>query len=60
MSERFEVVIRWTIADIKALKPKWSDDRCEEFLQFNEESFHDVSNPHGWEVWEQMADEEND
>jgi hypothetical protein len=39
--KREVIIIKWTIEDIKNVKPEWSDDKCEEFLSSIEDGLQD-------------------
>ena len=43
-------VINWCGADIKALKPDWSDERCISWLESYSRSLEERSIELGWEV----------
>lgn len=51
-------VVRWCVEDIKSLRPGWSDERCEEFLQCHERRMAERMTELGWDVIEcYLADE---
>ena len=44
----------WTVNDIKTLRPKWSNKKCEQFLIENEKAIQDEIIQHGWRVIESL------
>lgn len=48
--------ISWSIKDIKALRPEWTDEEAEDFLANNEERFMDLMIQRGWEIIESFID----
>lgn len=40
--------VTWNIEHIKALRPKWDDRQCEEFLINNQRSIQEAMITHGW------------
>lgn len=46
------VVIAWTSEDIKTLRPDWSEEQCEDFLQRIEDVLRDRSIEFGWTIIE--------
>lgn len=42
--------VRWTAEDVKTLRPKWSLERCEEFLARNEKYLAERLTEVGWEA----------
>lgn len=45
-------IVAWTVEDIKTLRPKWTEERCEAFLVANERHIQDGLIELGWEVIE--------
>ena len=48
--------IKWSLDDIKSLRPKWSDEKCQKFIDTNWESFKQESVAQGWEIWESILE----
>jgi len=46
------VVIAWTAEDIKTLRPGWTEEQCEDFLQQIENVLRDRSIEFGWTIIE--------
>jgi len=44
------VTIKWTAEDVKTLRPKWSDEKCADWLHDNRKVIEDRSIEMGWEV----------
>jgi len=44
------VYIIWTIEDIKTKHPDWSDDKCQEALEYCREYLQEISIERGWEI----------
>ena len=57
MSESYKVMITWTSEDIKKLKPNWSLEKCEDFLETVGSDLEDSSISHGWDFLEMMLKE---
>lgn len=51
--ERFARVA-WTYADIQTLRPRWSRERCEEFLRANSDNIQERMIERGWEAIEAL------
>lgn len=47
-------VVKWRIADIKELRPEWSDDQCIAFLDEIEGNLQDRMIERGWDVIDTM------
>jgi hypothetical protein len=60
MSKPSEVIILWVVADIKEVRPDWSDERCEEFLNYYEEDIQEVCIQAGWEIINSLVDNEDE
>lgn len=45
--DAFAMVI-WTVADIKNLRPHWTDEQCIEWLSQNEKRLAEVMIERGW------------
>tara|TARA_R110000822_G_scaffold13967_2_gene49226 strand:- start:358 stop:690 length:333 start_codon:yes stop_codon:yes gene_type:complete len=41
---------RWHIDDVKSLAPKWTDEKCHEFMERHSRRFQDRMVELGWEV----------
>ncbi len=52
--ERFAEVA-WTYRDIKTLRPRWSRERCEEFLRMNEDNIQERMVERGWAAIESLV-----
>ena len=50
----------WTVEDIAALKPEWTEARAEEFLANNENRIRDRLIELGWDVIQDLIDFEDD
>lgn len=50
-------VVKWRIADIKELKPEWSNDQCIEFLERIEGNLTDRMIERGWDVIESLINQ---
>jgi hypothetical protein len=50
----------WTPEDIQTLKPEWDLNRCENFLEDNEQKIVDRIVEASWEVMESFLDLENE
>lgn len=46
--------LAWTYADVKTLRPRWSRQKCEEFLSDNEKRIAEFTCQKGWEVIEAL------
>ena len=44
----------WRAEDIKKLKPNWSLEKCEEWLEDNQENIQDRLTETGWDLIEGM------
>jgi hypothetical protein len=51
--------IKWSAEDIQTLRPEWSVEECEVFLQAKFEYFKQASISQGWEIWETLLEEES-
>ena len=51
-----KVKIVWTAQDVKTLKPDWTLEQCEEWLEENSRSIEEHSIEHGWEVIQSLID----
>jgi len=40
--------VAWQIGDIKALKPRWSEEQCADFLRTNSKYIQDAMVAAGW------------
>jgi hypothetical protein len=49
--------VAWTADDILALRPKWNEERAEEWLAQNERYIQDRSVELGWEVIETLLED---
>jgi hypothetical protein len=48
--------VEWTVDDILTLRPEWTKERAEEFLDINEKYIQARLVELGWEVIESMLD----
>jgi hypothetical protein len=55
MMEKY-VTISWCPADVKAIRPTWSDNKCMEMLDIVSSYLEDRSIELGWEVLENLLD----
>jgi hypothetical protein len=51
-------VVRWSIDDIKKVKPKWTNQECHDFLQLNEKHMRDRMIETGWDIIDILIQEE--
>jgi hypothetical protein len=49
--------VTWTAEDIQTLRPDWTTERSEEFLEDNERRIQDRLTELGWEVIETLLGE---
>jgi hypothetical protein len=54
------IVIKWSVDDIQALKPFWTREKCQAFLNNKLESFRQASISQGWEIWEVLLEGEGE
>lgn len=52
--------IKWSLEDIKSLRPEWSNQECKEFIESKWESFKQESIRQGWEIWESLLEGEKE
>jgi hypothetical protein len=50
MSQKYHACTRWSAHDVKALRPEWSVEKCEEWLAENERHIQDRLVELGWEI----------
>jgi hypothetical protein len=50
----------WQVGDIKTLRPKWSDERCADFLILNSRHIEDAMVQAGWIAIETLLNEEEE
>lgn len=50
--------VEWTAEDIKILRPHWTTEQAEQFLQNNQKMIRDRLTELGWEVIETLLSEE--
>lgn len=48
--EKLMATVSWCAEDIQSLRPAWSAERCEEFLDDNEDSIQSAMIETGWDV----------
>lgn len=48
--------VSWTAEDIQTLRPDWTPDQCEEWLESNQRYIQDRLVELGWEVIETLLD----
>jgi len=53
------VTIKWSAEDIQSLRPEWSLEECEVFLQAKFEYFKQASISQGWDIWETLLEGED-
>lgn len=46
--------VGWTPGDVQTLAPKWSEEKCIEWLEANAKHIQDALVSHGWEVLESL------
>ena len=46
--------IKWTVEDVLTLKPEWTEEEAEDFLDSNERRIQDATIEHGWVVIESL------
>lgn len=54
MSKEFYAEVRWTIEDVKAVRPQMTDDECHDWLVNNEKYIRDRLVELGHEVIEDL------
>ena len=52
--------VTWTAEDVQSLRPDWTTDKCEEFLEDNERRIQDRLIEIGWEVIETLLGEDEE
>jgi hypothetical protein len=52
--------VTWTAEDVQSLRPDWTTDKCEEFLEDNERRIQDRLIELGWEVIETLLGEDEE
>ena len=52
-------VTRWIIDDIKAVRPLWTDEECENFLDVYENEIEESMIRAGWDMIHNLLDEED-
>jgi len=55
MKEKYATVT-WTSEDVQTLRPTWTVEQCEEWLERNERYIQDRLVELGWEVIETLLD----
>lgn len=50
MSTKSYASVSWTIEDVQTLRPDFTDEQAEKFLQDNERHLRDRLIEHGWDV----------
>lgn len=61
MSERtYYAAVRWSPYDVQTLRPSWSVERCEEWLQENQKYVAERLVELGWDVLEALLDPEDE
>ena len=48
--------VSWTVEDMQTLQPKWSDEKCHNFLQLHEDYIVDRIIEENWSVINDMAE----
>lgn len=48
--------VEWTVDDVLTLRPEWTREKAEEFLDINEKHIQNRIVELGWEVIESMLD----
>lgn len=51
--------VAWQAEDIQTLRPEWSDDKCNEWLDANEDDIQCAMIERGWAVIEHLLPEED-
>ena len=59
-TKKYYAITRWSVADIKELKPNWNRKRCEDFLQRHADKITDVMVQAGWWYIENELEEEEE
>jgi hypothetical protein len=54
------VKIKWSGGDIQSLRPEWSIDKCNEFIDSNSDIFKELSISHGWDIWSSLLEREGE
>ena len=58
MKKKWFAIVRWSIDDIKELRPNWTDKQCRDFLYHNSNRIKDGMVEMGWHVIEFNLDEQ--
>lgn len=53
------ISIKWSAEDIQSLRPSWTLEECEQFIQSKSESFRQASISSGWDIWETLLEGES-
>lgn len=59
MSKEFAKVV-WQAGDIQALRPNWTDEKAEKWLESNQRHLQDRLVELGWEVIEDLLADEDE
>jgi hypothetical protein len=54
------VKIKWSGGDIRSLRPEWSIDKCDAFIESKSDIFKELSISHGWDIWESLLEGEGE
>ena len=54
--KKFWATVEWSIDDILTLRPEWTREKAEEFLDINEKYIQDRLVELGWEVIETIIE----
>lgn len=54
MPENKYAQVSWTVDDLQTLRPEWSVEKCEEWLQANQRYIQDRLVELGWQVIEDL------
>ena len=51
-------IVGWSVDDVLSLRPKWSDDRADEFLRKYQRQIADLMIERGWDAIEALLSQE--
>ena len=54
-----KVTIKWSAEDIQSLRPEWSIEKCNAFIESKGEHFKQASIEQGWDIWETLLEGES-
>jgi hypothetical protein len=54
MAKKKFATMSWAVEDVKTLRPNWSKEKCEEWLEMNAREITDQLVERGWDVIETL------